>query len=525
MAIDKVTQSLNVENANVIIQNEKAHSDEAQKKYEEAAATISEAAAAQEKIISEEQARADEAKKDLKEQQKAQETINELVKKNEEARASEAQKNRAKELIQQDKIKKSTIQKLSLQEQLLSNTFNDIYDKITNLDLKDTEKLELLDNVTKAMEGGVGSDNLEDTLVAVSDAVGDIPGVLEVIQKAAKTDRAAQQKIDKLKEKEAKQDEFKKKFSFKENVEKVKAFSKSAFDKIKDLILKGALFSIIMLLPKFLNSQLFKDILAAIEGDFSGLRQQFYDNWDKITVGLLTLFTVFFPNAMFFIIKSIASVFTSFIKGGFMIIIKALGLLFKLIKFTFLKVIIAPIMALFNGLVSLLVPIFGTFLAPIIAIAALVALAFAGIYLFLKHLRDKLNVSSIGDVILIAWGHIQDAFASFVNMLVDLVNKIMETVGSVADFLGVDVDLPQFERMSTDNAEKALKAAQLKKAEEDAKKAEEERAKANQQSNIVANSGNTNINTNSSSVTNMLSQGMPEISIPNNFGFDEVMAR
>lgn len=101
--------------------------------------------------------------------------------------------------------------------------------------------------------------------------------------------------------------------------------------------------------------------------------------------------------------------------------------------------------------------------APFIAGAALLAVAFVFIKDFLDNLVEKLNVSSISDLIFIAWGHVKDAFASFVNMLVDLVNKIMETVGSVADFLGVDVDLPQFERMSTDNAEKALKAAQLKR--------------------------------------------------------------
>ena len=145
--------------------------------------------------------------------------------------------------------------------------------------------------------------------------------------------------------------------------------------------------------------------------------------------------------------------------------------------------------------------------------------------MFLDHLVEKLNVSSITDLVFIAWGYVQDGFASFVNMFIDLANMIMDLVGAGLKLLGKEINLPKIEKLSTDNAEKALKAAQLKKAEADRKAAEEEKQQAaNQQSSVVANSGNTSITDNSSSVTNMVSQGMPDMSMPNNFNMDEALA-
>ena len=68
------------------------------------------------------------------------------------------------------------------------------------------------------------------------------------------------------------------------------------------------------------------------------------------------------------------------------------------------------------------------------------------------------------------------------------------------------------------------RAAQLDQAEIGRKTAEEDKQQASQQSRIVANSGNTSISNNSSSTTNMVSQGMPDVSQLNNFNMDEALA-
>lgn len=480
-----------------------------------------------------------------------------LIIENEKARSDEVQKNLTKEAIQQDKIRKSTIESLNLQKQILTNTFNDLSKIISNSDKDITEQLDLLANLIKTLEGGVGSDSLEQTLLTVADAVGDIPNALEVIQKAAAQDRAAQQKISKLREKEAKQDEVKQKFSFQDSIDKVKDVGKSAFAKIKDVLFKGALIAFLLNLPKILNSEAFKPILeyvtggsfesdikalwnnvllpifngivdtiqfiiALFQGDFDTAIQLFKDNW----IMIIPILAIAFGSLIATLWGYIAAI-APVIGGFFSLLAPAIAAMWAAA---------GSMIATLWGYITAIAPIVVGFLAalgpilvaaaPFIAIAALLALAFVAIKLLLDKLVEKLNISSITDLIFIAWGYVQDAFAMWVNFYIDIANMIIGLVNKFAAWLGRDdIELPQFERMSTDNAEKALKAAQLKKAEEDAKKAAEERAKANQQSNIVANSGNTNINTNSSSVTNMLSQGMPEISIPNNFGFDEVMAR
>lgn len=68
------------------------------------------------------------------------------------------------------------------------------------------------------------------------------------------------------------------------------------------------------------------------------------------------------------------------------------------------------------------------------------------------------------------------------------------------------------------------RAAQLDQAEIGRKTAEEDKQQASQQSRIIANSGNTSISNNSSSTTNMVSQGMPDVSQSNNYNMDEALA-
>lgn len=450
-----------------------------------------------------------------------------LIIENEKARSDEVQKNLTKEAIQQDEIRESTIANLNLQKEILTNTFNDLSKIISNSDKDITEQLDLLANLIKALEGGIGSDSLEQTLLTVADTVGDIPGALEVLQKVGAQDRAAQQKLSKLREKEAKQDEEqdgedkgKPKFSFKDSINKVKDVGKSAFEKIKDVLFKGALIAFLLNLPKILNSEAFKPILeyftgGSFESDIRAL-------WNNV---LLPIFNGIVDTIQF-IIALFQGDFDKAIqlfKDNWIMIVPILAIVFGAMIASVVGYIIS-IGSAVVGFLTALGPILVA-AAPFIAIAALLALAFVAIKVLLDMLVEKLNISSISDLIFIAWGYVKDAFARFVNLYIDIANMITGLVNKFGKWLGFEIDIPQFERMSTDNAEKALKAAQLKKAEEDAKKAAEEKEQANQQSNIVANSGNTNINNNSSSVTNMLSQGMPEISMPNNFGFDEVMAR
>ena len=436
---------------------------------------------------------------------------------------------RAKDQVETGKINKSTIVAARDNQALMEATFAKMTNAMTkplikgaNFSAMQLKQQASLQSKMSDIFANVAPDGVADAIKSLAAEVTHIPGAVEMLTEAAKKAKGNESKLDKLKAKEAKQDEMKKKFSFKENVEKVKAFSASAFDKIKGLILKGALFAIIMLLPKFLNSQLFQDILAAIKGDFSGLKQQFSDNFGKVIAGLTALFTIFFPGTMFFIIKSISGILINFAKGGFLQIIKAFGLLFKLMKFTFMKLIIAPIMALFTGLKAALVSMSVPF-APIIAIALLVAAAFFAIKILLEKLRDGLNVSSVSDVIKIGIGYLQDGFAAVANFIIDIANWIMEKLGKAAAFFGFDFDFgAPIGKMATNNAQVATDKAQLNKRIADAKKeaalAEEEKNQtASGGGAIMANSGNTT-NVNQSSTTQVMPSEMPDMTQFANYG-------
>jgi hypothetical protein len=444
----------------------------------------------------------------------------ELVLENEKARFDEVTKNIAKESIQNDNVRKSTIANLNLQKQILTDTFTDLSKIISSSDKDITEQLNIQANLIKALEGGIGSDSLESTLLRVSEEVGDIPGSIEALQNAASKDRAAQNKVNKLKEKEDAADQKKLSFSFQDSVDKVKNVGKSAFAKIKDVLFKGALIAFLLNLPKILNSEAFKPILeyftgGSFESDIRAL-------WNNV---LLPIFNGIVDTIQFIIALFQGDFDTAIqlFKDNWIMIIPILAIVFGSMIATVVGYI-AAIGPMVVGFLTALAPILVA-AAPFIAVAALLALAFVAIKAILDNLVEKLNISSISDLIFIAWGYVQDAFASFVNILFDFVNMIMETVGAAAEFLGFDFELPQLEKLETDNAEKALKAAQLNKAEADRKAAEEDKQQAlTQQSNVVANSGNTNISTNSSSVTNMVSQGMPDVSQLNNFNMDEALA-
>jgi len=427
------------------------------------------------------------------------------------------------EMIEKGKVSKSTMKQLELNGSLMGGLEKGLGKMITNSDMSLEKQVEASKSITKIMDGNLDAAGIQAALKELGKEVGHLPGAVKMLTEAGKKAKGNESKLDKLKAKEAKQDEFKKKFSFKENVEKVKAFGASAFDKIKGLILKGALFAIIMLLPKFLNSQLFQDILAAIEGDFSGLKQQFYDNWGKVTAGLLALFTVFFPGTMFFIIKSITGVFTNFIKGtkAFKAIMAGFKFMFTLIKVKMMS-LMTSIGGIFSGLMTTLAPIFAV-AAPFLLIAAAVAAAFFAIKYLLEKLRDGLNVSSVSDVIKIGIGYLQDGFAAVANFIIDIANWIMEKLGKAAEFFGFDFDFgAPIAKMATNNAQVATDKAQLNKRIADAKKeaalAEEEKNQtASGGGAIMANSGNTT-NVNQSSTTQVMPSEMPDMTQFANFG-------
>ena len=426
------------------------------------------------------------------------------------------------EMIEKGKVAKSTIKQLELNGSLMGGLEEGLGKMIASSDASLVEKAAMSESVRSIMNSNMDSAGIQAALQSLGKEVGHLPGAVKMLADSAKQGKKNESKLDKMKAKEAKQDEFKKKFSFKDNVEKVKAFSASAFDKIKGLILKGALFAIIMLLPKFLNSQLFQDILAAIKGDFSGLKQQFFDNFGKVIAGLTALFTIFFPGTMFFIIKSISGILINFAKGGFLQIIKAFGLLFKLMKFTFMKLIIAPIMALFTGLKAALVSMSVPF-APIIAIALLVAAAFFAIKILLEKLRDGLNVSSVSDVIKIGIGYLQDGFAAVANFIIDIANWIMEKLGKAAAFFGFDFDFgAPIGKMATNNAQVATDKAQLNKRIADAKKeaalAEEEKNQTASGGGAVMANNNNTTNVDQSSTTQVMPSEMPDMTQFANYG-------
>jgi hypothetical protein len=111
----------------------------------------------------------------------------------------------------------------------------------------------------------------------------------------------------------------------------------------------------------------------------------------------------------------------------------------------------------------------------------------------------------------------------------DAIKKSFETMAQGIDTLNASMDEIDLVSLMKIGAMKLVgpgnnRATQLNQAEANRKIAEEEKLQAGQQSNVVANSGNTNINNNSSSVTNMVSQGMPNVSQSNNYNMDEALA-
>jgi len=158
---------------------------------------------------------------------------------------------------------------------------------------------------------------------------------------------------------------------------------------------------------------------------------------------------------------------------------KVIGILSKLVKgikvfrIFMMGSFIPGMVGAFTSMMTAMTPILAAMapvLLPILAIAA----AFGLLMLGVRAIRDAMGFGSMFDVIKVAWAYVKDGMAMFANVFIDISNMIMGLVGKFAKFLGFEVEMPQLDRMATDNAEKAKEAARQNKVRLDEEKALEE---------------------------------------------------
>ena len=168
----------------------------------------------------------------------------------------------------------------------------------------------------------------------------------------------------------------------------------------------------------------------------------------------LFMMKTFIPN-MIAMFKSMMGKAFSLLLGGISKL-KLLVLAFKAFMLTtFLPAIGGFIMGLITSLGAVLIP-----LAIPIAIAAGIAAVVAGIGFALTKLRDALGFESIFDVLMLGVMHLKDAFATIVNFIGSIVNKILGIAEKFGKFIGFEVDLPEIPKMVTDSAEQFKAEAQ-----------------------------------------------------------------
>jgi hypothetical protein len=184
-------------------------------------------------------------------------------------------------------------------------------------------------------------------------------------------------------------------------------------------------------------------------------------------------------------VSTMITAFSSF-AGGLMKVMrilrigKALTMLrtaFTVFRIFMLKTLVPGLIGAFTSAMTAMAPVVVA-LAPFIAAAAGIALAVGLIYLGLEKVRESLGFESIFDVMMLGAMHLKDAFATVVNFLGSIVNKVLSIASEFGKFLGFDVNLPEIPVMATDSAEK-FKAEALAKVE--AKKKEKEEQEAKQQ--------------------------------------------
>ena len=222
---------------------------------------------------------------------------------------------------------------------------------------------------------------------------------------------------------------------------------------------------------KVFNSlkEVFNGIIKIFTGDIEGGLSLLGDN--LITVGaIIGGIALQFGGA---IIGKLGTLFT---------IVGKLMSALKIFRVFMMGTFIPAIISTFSSMITALTPILVA-AAPFIAIAAAVGLVLWGLFELLDYLKEKLNVSSIGDVLKIGVAYLQDGLGQVANFFIDLTNGILSFIkdkgGALLDFLGIDFEIPdmKIDRLDTNNAQRVTQELQAKKIEDDLKIAQEEAKK------------------------------------------------
>lgn len=218
-----------------------------------------------------------------------------------------------------------------------------------------------------------------------------------------------------------------------------------------------------------------KDFIA---GDMETRFQMIRDNLGPIAGALTVLGIVFLPSILrgFTTIGNIASGIGKFLgvmRKGFLVL---RGLIFG--AATANAVAGGGVLAMFS---AALVP-----LAPVIAIGLAIAAAIGVFAYLMTKLRDAMGLSSVMDLIFIAWGYVKDAFAHIGNIYIRIANVVMGWIEKVAKWFGFEIEMPQMEEMKTNNAEVAKTEARARKAKKDEEKRLEEEKKAREEAELKA---------------------------------------
>ena len=222
---------------------------------------------------------------------------------------------------------------------------------------------------------------------------------------------------------------------------------------------------------KVFNSlkEVFNGIIKIFTGDIEGGLSLLGDN--LITVGaIIGGIALQFGGA---IIGKLGTLFT---------IVGKLMTALKIFRVFMMGTFIPAIISTFSSMITALTPILVA-AAPFIAIAAAVGLVLWGLFELLDYLKEKLDVSSIGDVLKIGAAYLQDGLGQVANFFIDLTNGILSFIkdkgGALLDFLGIDFEIPdmKIDRLDTNNAQRVTEELQAKKIKDDLKVAQEEAKK------------------------------------------------
>jgi len=418
-----------------------------------------------------------------------------------------AKKAEARDIINKGKILKSTKESIAQEQKVQKELFEKILADI-KLTVPEDQQAEKIKELTDSV-GSVSGGDTQAGVLKVAEQFSDVlsKDTTEALGKMSKDGGKGDDKVAKLKAKEAKQDERKKKFSFKENVDKVKEVGKNAFDKIKGMLIKGALILALTQVGKFLNSDAWVKIKAFIIDTLIPLLANVWDNVIK---------------PAFLAIGDIFSIIGDLIAGDF-------DSAMATFKDNFMFII--PVLLIAIGVIVSMLFAAASALGPVVLIGIAIGLAIAGLVLIFKKLQDALGIDSFGDMLRVAAGYIKDMFAKLINALLFIPKMILGGIGTVLDKIPMDwarsaaAKLKSFSgaRMSTDNASKAIAQGQantkISRAKAEADKAAEEAAdaKAGGGGAVMANNNNTT-NVNQSSTTQVMPSPMPEVTKFGNYG-------